>query len=152
MHVPKSMLMNLANAMYAARIVKPETLRLHTSAQPELGSNLYGYAFATRARMAKRPLVGHGGNSSGQCTESGELRHALHDKAPQGSARGGEHGFRLLKGSCGCWHPPGHRQGRVIRREAYGNGECKSCEAEKGEGAESVVSVTGSGSINSSPK
>ena len=67
-------LISLANAMNAGRIVKPETLRLHSSAKPELGANAYGYAYAARARMAKRPLVGHGGNSYGQCTEFGELR------------------------------------------------------------------------------
>lgn len=66
-------LIRLGNAMKAGRIVKPETLRLHASAKPELATQHYGYAFAVRARMAKRPLVGHGGNAWGQCTEFGAL-------------------------------------------------------------------------------
>lgn len=66
-------LLRLGNAMKAGRIVKPETLRLHASAKPELATQHYGYAFAVRARMAKRPLVGHGGNARGQCTEFGAL-------------------------------------------------------------------------------
>jgi D-alanyl-D-alanine carboxypeptidase len=66
-------LLGLANAMNAGRIVKPATLRLHASAKPELATKHYGYAFAVRARMAERPLVGHGGNAPGQCTEFGAL-------------------------------------------------------------------------------
>ncbi|HEX9947811.1 MAG TPA: serine hydrolase domain-containing protein [Allosphingosinicella sp.] len=66
-------LLRLGNAMNAGRIVKAETLRLHASAKPELATQHYGYAFAVRARMAKRPLVGHGGNAFGQCTEFGAL-------------------------------------------------------------------------------
>ena len=66
-------LIRLSNAMNAGRIVKPATLRLHASAKPELATQHYGYAFAVRARMAKRPLVGHGGNAPGQCTEYGAL-------------------------------------------------------------------------------
>lgn len=66
-------LIRLGNAMKAGRIVKPETLRLHSSAKPELATRHYGYAFAVRARMAERPLVGHGGNAPGQCTEFGTL-------------------------------------------------------------------------------
>ena len=66
-------LLKLANAMNAGRIVRPETLRLHASAKPELATQHYGYAFAVRARMAKRPLVGHGGNAPRQCTEFGAL-------------------------------------------------------------------------------
>jgi CubicO group peptidase (beta-lactamase class C family) len=66
-------LIRLGNAMNAGRIVKPETLRLHSSAKPELAAPHYGYAFKVGARMAKRPLVGHGGNASGQCTEYGAL-------------------------------------------------------------------------------
>jgi D-alanyl-D-alanine carboxypeptidase len=67
-------LIRLSNAMNSGRIVKPETLRLHSTAKPELGAKNYGYGFATKARRADRPLVGHGGNASGQCTEFGELR------------------------------------------------------------------------------
>jgi CubicO group peptidase (beta-lactamase class C family) len=66
-------LIRLGNAMNAGRIVKPETLRLHASAKPELATKHYGYAFGVLARMAKRPLVGHGGNAPGQCTEFGRL-------------------------------------------------------------------------------
>jgi CubicO group peptidase (beta-lactamase class C family) len=66
-------LIRLGNAMNAGRIVKPATLRLHASAKPELATQHYGYAFAVRARMARRPLVGHGGNAPGQCTEFGAL-------------------------------------------------------------------------------
>jgi D-alanyl-D-alanine carboxypeptidase len=66
-------LLRLGNAMNAGRIVKPGTLRLHSSAKPELATEHYGYAFSVRARMAKRPLVGHGGNAFGQCTEFGAL-------------------------------------------------------------------------------
>ena len=67
-------LLRLSIAMNAGQIVKPETLRLHASAKPELATQHYGYAFAVRARMAKkRPLVGHGGNAPGQCTEFGAL-------------------------------------------------------------------------------
>jgi CubicO group peptidase (beta-lactamase class C family) len=66
-------LLRLGNAMNAGRIVKPGTLRLHASAKPELATEHYGYAFAVRARMADRPLVGHGGNAPGQCTEYGAL-------------------------------------------------------------------------------
>ena len=65
-------LIKLANAMNAGRIVKPETLRLHTSPKPELNTN-YGYGFFTR-KYGGRPLVGHGGNAMGMCTEFGELR------------------------------------------------------------------------------
>jgi CubicO group peptidase (beta-lactamase class C family) len=67
-------LLKLSNAMNAGRIVRPETLRLHSTPKPELTRTTYGYGFSTRARRADRPLVGHGGNSSGQCTEFGELR------------------------------------------------------------------------------
>jgi CubicO group peptidase (beta-lactamase class C family) len=67
-------LIKLSTAMNAGRIVKPETLRLHSTPKPELGAKTYGYGFATRARRADRPLVGHGGNSSGTCTEFGELK------------------------------------------------------------------------------
>jgi hypothetical protein len=66
-------LLRLGKAMNAGRFVKPETLRLHASAKPELASPNYGYAFKVGARMAKRPLIGHGGNASGQCTEFGAL-------------------------------------------------------------------------------
>ena len=65
-------LIKLANAMNAGRIVKPETLRLHTSPKPELNTN-YGYGFFTR-KYGNRPLVGHGGNALGMCTEFGELK------------------------------------------------------------------------------
>ena len=67
-------LIKLSNAMNAGRIVKPETLRLHSTPKPELGAKHYGYGFSTRARRADRPLVGHGGNAPGQCTEFGELK------------------------------------------------------------------------------
>ena len=67
-------LIKLSNAMNAGRIVKLETLRLHSTPKPELGAKSYGYGFTTRARRADRPLVGHGGNSFGTCTEFGELR------------------------------------------------------------------------------
>jgi CubicO group peptidase (beta-lactamase class C family) len=66
-------LLRLGNAMYAGRIVKPATLQLHASPKPELATKHYGYAFGVLARMAKRPLVGHGGNAPGQCTEFGAL-------------------------------------------------------------------------------
>jgi CubicO group peptidase (beta-lactamase class C family) len=67
-------LLSLSNAMKAGQIVTPETLRLHSTPKPELTRTIYGYGFATRARRADRPLVGHGGNSGGTCTEFGELR------------------------------------------------------------------------------
>ena len=38
-------LIKLSNAMHDGRIVKPETLRLHSSSKPELGSTSYGYGF-----------------------------------------------------------------------------------------------------------
>jgi CubicO group peptidase (beta-lactamase class C family) len=66
-------LLKLANAMSAGRLVKPETLRLHTTGKPELGSPRYGYGFFSR-HWTNRPLVGHGGNSLGTCTQFGELR------------------------------------------------------------------------------
>lgn len=66
-------LVRLANAIHAGRIVKPDTYRLHASAKPELASLNYGYGITPMARMAKRPLVGHGGNAPGQCTEFGVL-------------------------------------------------------------------------------
>jgi CubicO group peptidase (beta-lactamase class C family) len=65
-------LLKLSNAMNAGRIVKPETLRLHTSAKPELGATGYGYGFFPT--KYGRPFVGHGGNAQGQCTEFGELK------------------------------------------------------------------------------
>ena len=65
-------LIKLANAMSAGLIVKPETLRLHTSPKPELNTN-YGYGFFTR-KYGNRPFVGHGGNALGMCTEFGELK------------------------------------------------------------------------------
>ena len=64
-------LINLANAMDAGRIVKPETLRLHTGRKPELGSPMYGYGFGVQTNG--RPFVGHGGNAFGQCTQFGAL-------------------------------------------------------------------------------
>ena len=66
-------LISLGYAMDTGRIVKPTTLRLHSSPKPEFGTEHYGYAFSVQARMAKRPLVGHGGNALGQCTEFGAL-------------------------------------------------------------------------------
>jgi hypothetical protein len=65
-------LIKLSNAMNAGLIVKAETLRLHTSPKPELKTN-YGYGFFTR-KYGNRPLVGHGGNALGMCTEFGELK------------------------------------------------------------------------------
>lgn len=67
-------LVNAARAIRAGRIVTSETFRLHSTPKPELGVSHYGYGVAVGARMAKRPLVGHGGNAAGQCTEFGELR------------------------------------------------------------------------------
>ena len=64
-------LINLANAMEAGRIVKPETLRLHTGRKPELASPMYGYGFGVQTNG--RPFVGHGGNAYGQCTQFGAL-------------------------------------------------------------------------------
>ena len=64
-------LINLANAMNAGRIMKPETLRLHTGRKPELGSPMYGYGFGVQTNG--RPFVGHGGNAYGQCTQFGAL-------------------------------------------------------------------------------
>lgn len=64
-------LINLANAMNAGRIVKPETLRLHTDRKPELRSTMYGYGFGVQT--FGRPFVGHGGNAYGQCTNFGRL-------------------------------------------------------------------------------
>jgi hypothetical protein len=65
-------LIRLSSALNAGQIVKPETLRLHTSPKPELNTN-YGYGFFTR-KYGNRPFVGHGGNALGMCTEFGELR------------------------------------------------------------------------------
>ena len=53
--------------------MKLGTLALHTTAKPELGSPNYGYGTMLTARMAPRPLIGHGGNAAGQCTEFGRL-------------------------------------------------------------------------------
>ena len=64
-------LLKLSNAMSAGLIVKPDTLRLHTSAKVELGAKNYGYGFF--ATKYGRPFVGHGGNAAGQCTEFGAL-------------------------------------------------------------------------------
>jgi CubicO group peptidase (beta-lactamase class C family) len=66
-------ILKLDNALRAGRIVKPDTFRLHASPKPELKSPIYGYGYATKARMANRPLVGHGGNLQGACTEYGRL-------------------------------------------------------------------------------
>jgi len=66
-------LIKLDSALRAGRIVKPDTLQLHASPKPELASQRYGYGFFANARVAKRPLVGHGGNAPGQCTEFGAL-------------------------------------------------------------------------------
>lgn len=66
-------LIRLANAIHDGRIVTPDTYRLHASAKPELASPMYGYGITPNARMAKRPLVGHGGNAPGQCTAFGTL-------------------------------------------------------------------------------
>lgn len=65
-------LIKLSNAMNAGRIVNPETFRIHTSPKFELNTD-YGYGFFTR-KYGNRPLVGHGGNAMGTCTEFGELR------------------------------------------------------------------------------
>jgi CubicO group peptidase (beta-lactamase class C family) len=64
-------LLKLSTAMNDGRIVKPETFRLHSSPKFELNTD-YGYGFFTR--KYNRPLVGHGGNALGMCTEFGELR------------------------------------------------------------------------------
>ncbi len=67
-------LIALTKALHAGRIVAPETLRLHSSPKPELSAPNYGYGFAVGMRRANnRPLVGHGGNAYGQCTEFGTL-------------------------------------------------------------------------------
>lgn len=66
-------LITLSNALRAGTIVKPETLRLHSSAKPELGSPNYGYGFIAGPYLG-RPFVGHNGGAPGQCTEFGELR------------------------------------------------------------------------------
>ena len=66
-------LIKLDNAIRAGLLVKPDTWRLHASPKPELGSPQYGYGVSIGARMAKRPLLGHGGNAPGQCTEFGPL-------------------------------------------------------------------------------
>ena len=66
-------LIKLANAIHDGRIVKPDTYWLHASPKPEIASPMYGYGITPNARMAKRPLVGHGGNAPGQCTEFGTL-------------------------------------------------------------------------------
>ena len=66
-------LIELARALHAGRIVTPETFRLHSTPKPELGAPTYGYGFQIGARMARRPLVGHGGNAFGMCTEFGAL-------------------------------------------------------------------------------
>ena len=68
-------LVELAVALPAGRVVKPETFRLHSSPKPELGAPNYGYGFAVGMRRANgRLLVGHGGNAYGQCTEFGALK------------------------------------------------------------------------------
>ena len=68
-------LIALANALRSGRVVKPETFRLHSSAKPELGAANYGYGFAVGIRgVNNHPLVGHGGNALGQCTEFGALK------------------------------------------------------------------------------
>ena len=60
--------------MNAGRIVKPETLRLHTSPKPERGSPMYGYGLQTRTFQGEpRPFVNHGGNTMGVCTQYGDL-------------------------------------------------------------------------------
>lgn len=67
--------LRLSNAMHAGRIVKPETLRLHSSPKPELGATNYGYGFGGFSSFyAGRPFVGHNGRGPGHCTELGELR------------------------------------------------------------------------------
>lgn len=66
-------LITLSNAMHDGRIVKPETLRLHSSSKPDLGSPNYGYGFIAGPYLG-RPFVGHNGRAPGQCTEFGELR------------------------------------------------------------------------------
>jgi CubicO group peptidase (beta-lactamase class C family) len=69
-------LLKLSNAMKAGRIVKPETLRLHTSPKPELNATGFGtgYGYGFFPTKYGRPFVGHGGNAPGMCTEFGELR------------------------------------------------------------------------------
>jgi CubicO group peptidase (beta-lactamase class C family) len=68
-------LVALANELRTGRVVAPETFRLHSSPKPELGAPNYGYGFGVGLRMANgRPLVGHGGNAFGMCTEFGDLK------------------------------------------------------------------------------
>jgi CubicO group peptidase (beta-lactamase class C family) len=67
-------LIELTKSLHSGKVVTLETFRLHSTAKPELGAPTYGYGFQIGARMAKRPLVGHGGNSYGQCTEFGDLK------------------------------------------------------------------------------
>ncbi|QNM83744.1 beta-lactamase family protein [Sphingomonas sabuli] len=65
-------LIKFANALETGQIVKPETVRLHSDPKPELGSPKYGYGVMSIARTGE-PLIGHGGNAPGVCTDFGSI-------------------------------------------------------------------------------
>ena len=67
-------LLRFANALQSGLIVKPETLRLHSTAKPELNAPRFGYAMLLSPRVPGRDIFGHSGDAPGTCTELGMIR------------------------------------------------------------------------------
>ena len=70
-------------ALQGGKVVKPETVRLHSTPKPELASPNYGYGMMisagsygtmSSARVPGRDVVGHSGEATGTCTEFGIVR------------------------------------------------------------------------------
>jgi hypothetical protein len=53
-------------------VVSEETLRLHSTRKPELGSPFYGYGMTQD--FPGRDIYGHGGGAPGVCTQLGIIR------------------------------------------------------------------------------
>ena len=101
-------LIKLSNAMRAGRIVKPETLRLHSSSKPELARRLTATA-SSRDHIYGRPFVGHNGSAPGpvhrirRAAETRPTRSSFFPICRRSCAD------RLLKGSCECCVRLGHQ-------------------------------------------
>jgi CubicO group peptidase (beta-lactamase class C family) len=65
-------LLRFAEALRAGKVVSEETLRLHSTRKPELGSPFYGYGMSQD--FPGRDIYGHGGGAPGVCTQLGIIR------------------------------------------------------------------------------
>jgi CubicO group peptidase (beta-lactamase class C family) len=65
-------LLRFANALEAGQVVSRDTLRIHSTRKPELGSPRYGYAMSFDA--GERDVYGHGGGAPGTCSQLSIIR------------------------------------------------------------------------------